>query len=224
MRHLRLRTTPDADVAPEMFRLLAASPHATEARLVDWNLGAAHPTVLYSVDGDAAAFRESLPETPLLRDVELTETGDGHFYLLLTADPAGDELASGLLDAVTTSGLIVLKPAVYRDGHVHVRMVGTERALQRLLDDHPDDIDVDVRELGEAFSTPDAPAALLSDRQREAVEAALELGYYDDPRAATQADVADRLDCAASTAGDHLRKAEAKLVRAGMDVRAGIHE
>ncbi|MFB6270785.1 MAG: helix-turn-helix domain-containing protein, partial [Halobacterium sp.] len=60
--------------------------------------------------------------------------------------------------------------------------------------------------------------------QREAVEAALELGYYDDPRAATQADVADRLDCAASTAGDHLRKAEAKLVRAGMDVRAGIHE
>lgn len=219
-----MRTTPNSTVAPEMFRLLAASPHATEARLVDWNLGADYPTVLYSVDGDADAFRESLPDVPLLRDAELTETGDGHFYLLLTADPSDDELATGLVDVLTTPGLIVLKPAVYRDGDVHVRMVGTEPALQQLVDDHPEDIEVDVRQLGESFSTPDVPAALLTERQQAAVEAALELGYYDDPRTATQADVADRLGCAASTASDHLRKAEATLVRAGMDVRTGIHE
>jgi predicted DNA binding protein len=224
MRHLRLRTTPDAAVAPDMFRLLAASPHASEARLVDWNLGADYPTALYSVDGDADAFRESLPEMPLLRDVELTETGENHFYLLLTADPGEDTVASGMLESLTTPGLVVLKPAVYRDGDVHVRMVGTEAALQELVDDHPEPIDVEIQQLGESFSTPDVPAALLSDRQREAVEAALELGYYDDPRTATQADVADRLGCASSTAGDHLRKAEAKLVRAGMGVRTALHE
>jgi len=220
MRYLRLRTTPDSAVAPELFRLLAASPHATEARLVDWNLGASYPTVLYSVVGDAEAFRAAMPETPLVRDVEIAEQDDGRFYLLVTADPGGDDLAAGLLDVLQTPGVVVLKPALYRDGDVHVRMVGTDRALQRFVDDHPDDIEVEVQRLGESVTRPDAPAAAsLSDRQREAVEAALDLGYYDDPRAATQADVADRLGCSPSTAGDHLRKAESKLVRAGVGVR-----
>lgn len=220
MRYLRLRTTPDSSVAPELFQLLAASPHATEARLVDWNLGARYPTVLYSVAGDADAFRAAMPETPLVRDVEVTEQGDGWFYLLVTADPGEDDLATGLLDVLTTPGVVVLKPAVYRDGDVFVRLVGTDRALQQFVDDHPPDIEVEVRELGDSVTRPDAPAASLSDRQREAVEAALALGYYEDPRAATQADVADKLGCSPSTAGDHLRKAEAKLVDAAMNVHA----
>jgi predicted DNA binding protein len=220
MRYLRLRTTPDSAVAPELFRLLAASPHATEARLVDWNLGAEYPTVLYSVAGDADAFRAAMPETPLVRDVEVTERGDGWFYLLVTADPGDDDLAAGLLEVLATPGVVVLKPAVYRDGDVYVRMVGTDEALQRFVDDHPDAIEVEVRELGDSVTRPDAPAASLSDRQREAVDAALDLGYYEDPREATQADVADRLGCSPSTAGDHLRKAEAKLVGAAMRGRA----
>jgi predicted DNA binding protein len=57
---------------------------------------------------------------------------------------------------------------------------------------------------------------VLSDRQREAVRAALDIGYYDQPRGATHEDVAAALDCAPSTASEHLRKAEAELVRAAM--------
>ncbi len=53
-------------------------------------------------------------------------------------------------------------------------------------------------------------------RQRAAVRAAVDLGYYDQPRRATHGDVAERLGCAASTASEYLRKAEAKLVRAAM--------
>ncbi|NIW27840.1 MAG: helix-turn-helix domain-containing protein, partial [Actinobacteria bacterium] len=76
----------------------------------------------------------------------------------------------------------------------------------------PEAVSVEVREIG-AVSGPN-PAARLSDRQREAVEAGLELGYYEVPRAATHRDVADRLGCSPSTASEHLQKAEAKLVRA----------
>lgn len=56
------------------------------------------------------------------------------------------------------------------------------------------------------------PATTLSERQREALRAALELGYYDTPREATHADVAAELDCAPNTASEHLQKGEAKLV------------
>jgi predicted DNA binding protein len=57
----------------------------------------------------------------------------------------------------------------------------------------------------------------LSDRQREAVTVALELGYYNQPRGATHEDVAAELDCAPPTASDHLQKAEATIIRAAMD-------
>jgi len=57
----------------------------------------------------------------------------------------------------------------------------------------------------------------LSDRQREATDAALDLGYYEIPREADHRDVASALDCAPSTTAEHLRKAEAKLVESILD-------
>jgi len=78
-------------------------------------------------------------------------------------------------------------------------------------------VDVEVHAVGkQGVDIADTPADVLSDRQREAVLAALELGYHDQPRGATHEDVAATLDAAPSTASEHLRKAEAKLVRGAM--------
>lgn len=218
MRYLRLTTTPDADAAPAFFTLLAASPHVTEARLVDWNLAADDgATALFSVDGDPDAFADAVPDVPMLLDVDVAPTGADHFYLLVVGDPSAADLAAGVYETVTTAGLVVLKPVVYREGRVHLRMIGSSDVIQAAVEAHPDAIDLEVRELSSTFSTPDAPDAALSERQREAVRIALSLGYYEQPSRATHEDVAEALDCAPSTASEHLKKAEAKLVRAAMD-------
>ena len=52
----------------------------------------------------------------------------------------------------------------------------------------------------------------MSPRQRDAVEAVLEIGYYTVPRNATITDVAGELDCVTATAAEHLRKAEWKIL------------
>jgi predicted DNA binding protein len=57
----------------------------------------------------------------------------------------------------------------------------------------------------------------LADRQAELVEIALELGYYAVPRTASHEDVAGAAGCVPSTASEHLRKAEATLVRASFE-------
>ena len=57
----------------------------------------------------------------------------------------------------------------------------------------------------------------LSDRQFEATAVAVELGYYETPREATVANVADRIDCAPGTAAEHLRKAEGTLVHRAVE-------
>lgn len=58
---------------------------------------------------------------------------------------------------------------------------------------------------------------MLSERQREAVTVAMELGYYEQPREATHEEIAAELGCAPNTASEHLQKAEAKLVEAGIE-------
>jgi predicted DNA binding protein len=113
-------------------------------------------------------------------------------------------------------GLIVATPVVYCEGTVRFRVVGKSDVLQSMVDAIPPGFKADIHEIGTFPDESTAPMTRLSERQRAAVTAALELGYYENPREATHADVAERLGCAANTATEHLQKAEAKLVRAAM--------
>jgi predicted DNA binding protein len=52
----------------------------------------------------------------------------------------------------------------------------------------------------------------LTDRQREVLETALAMGYFDRPRDANAGDVATALDIAPSTFAEHLASAQAKVL------------
>lgn len=73
---------------------------------------------------------------------------------------------------------------------------------------------VTVEEVGGNRVATDSVVDALSLRQREAIEAALAIGYYDVPREATLEDVAGEIESARATAAEHLRKAESNLVSA----------
>jgi len=217
MKYLRLTARPDPDRAPGFFHLLAGSAHASEARLLDWNLGPTEAaTMLYGVDGDADAFRSSATDTPGIESVDIATAGGERFYMLVEARPSAVPLFRRMVAAMTRAGLVVLTPVVYRDGRVTGHVVGNPAALQATLDAAPDAVDVTVEEVGRFRGPPTEPATDLSERQREAVETALDLGYYDLPSEATHEDIAAALDCAPSTASEHLKRAEAKLVCAGL--------
>jgi len=78
---------------------------------------------------------------------------------------------------------------------------------------------VGVRSKRERARTDDPGAALpgeslgeLTDRQREALEAAYRAGYFNWPRDSTAEEVAETLDISSSTLHSHLRKAEGSLL------------
>lgn len=54
--------------------------------------------------------------------------------------------------------------------------------------------------------------SVLTDRQREVLLAAVDLGYYETPRRATLTDVAESLDVSKATASDVLHRAEGRIV------------
>ena len=137
--------------------------------------------------------------------------------MLVVIRPLETPLFAAIHRASTQAGLIVRKPIVYRDGTMSARVVGDAGALQRALDAAPDGLEVQIDEISQLKSYADDPVVSLSDRQREAVAVAFELGYYNQPRGATHEDIAAKLDCAPPTASDHLQKAEANIVCAVMD-------
>jgi hypothetical protein len=55
--------------------------------------------------------------------------------------------------------------------------------------------------------------ATLTDKQRETLMTAIELGYYDQPRRATLDDVAERHDITSSAASQRLNSVKRRLVR-----------
>ena len=54
---------------------------------------------------------------------------------------------------------------------------------------------------------------LLTDRQREVVEAAVDAGYYDTPRQCSLTELAERKDIAKSTCSDTLHRAEEAIIK-----------
>lgn len=211
-----MRGSPDVDAVPETFRLLAASEHVASARAVATKFaGAAGASALFHVDGDRAALSDRLVGLPEVAVAETAPASEG-FSLLLVLDPDSIPVMRSLFEVLSWQELVVVPPVVYRDGEVHARLVGTTETVSGLVEAMPDVVDVEVEAVVERGLDREHGPAGLSERQRQAVLAALELGYYDQPRAATHEDVATALDCAPSTASEHLRKAEAKLVRAAL--------
>ncbi len=64
----------------------------------------------------------------------------------------------------------------------------------------------------EANFSPDSPLSKLTEKQREVLIAAYKLGYYDIPRRINSEKLAKKLNIGSSTLGEHLRKAERRLL------------
>lgn len=212
----RLRATVRAAPAdsPPLFGLLAHSAHVREARVLEQTTTPdGVETYLMTVDGDVDAFVDTAADTDGIVSVESFDFEEEAPYVLLAhRSPPSTDVGSDRRDAAQ-HGVILQTPIVYRDGAMYLRAIGDPTQLQRTIDRGPPGMQVDVEDLGAFRGALDWPAANLTDRQREALEAAAELGYYEQPRRATHEDVADAIGCAPQTASDHLQKAEATVIQ-----------
>lgn len=168
-------------------------------------------------------FRVAAPRKPYLDrlrsvdSIEQFETAPGEAAFYLKAhERLGGPLES-FLGAFTETEFLSVPPVVYRSGgRLSVGVVGPPGQLREALASVPDPIDAEIDRLGQYAGGERLAGVGLTGRQREALRAARRVGYYDVPRTGSVADVADELGCSSSTAGAHLRKAEAALVEALM--------
>jgi len=121
-----------------------------------------------------------------------------------------------VLDRIADSGVVFVPPLSFRGtGELRFEAVGRQRDLSAFYDAVGEVVDLRLDRVRPfRRSGWEAP---LTDRQHAAVVAAEDAGYYDIPRQGDVADVAAALDCAHSTAGELLRRAETALVGEHLD-------
>lgn len=213
MRYLRVAVhqTP-ADRHP-MHQFVVERDGYTASRLLEYAVPPDdHPTFLFHVEGPVGPYEPAIDDVASVVDYEISPCPDDSFYLYVR-EAMGDRDRK-LVDALSQPGLVGILPVEYRaDGTVRIAAVGPADRLQSAVDATPDGMDVEVLEIGEYEARGPGIESDLTDRQFEAVAAAVDVGYYETPSEGTVADVGERLDCASGTAAELLRRAERTVMR-----------
>lgn len=167
------------------------------------------PYLFYAVRcDDFEAFDAALGTDPTLRSPTVV-TGDEH-ERLYRVEPTPDFM---VVPEVARLGGALLN-AWCRDGAWTSRVQFPDRealaALREFCRGH--DAEFEVRRLYRATTGGEWGDVGLTEAQREAMVAAFDAGYFDDPRDATLEDVADTLGISSTAVGRRLRRGTAHLV------------
>lgn len=215
MKHVRVRIRADGragDIHP-MYGVMTEAPFVKRATAEQWNYTDDALGILHYVVGDADGLERAMQEIPEVVGYDIERLDERSCYVYVR-DATTDSLQE-LFSPIAAGGLIIVPPIEYEpDGTVVFSMFGPDGEVQEAIDGVSVPVDVTIEAVGGLAGTTAAIESRLTDRQRAVVKTAVELGYYDIPRSASQKDIAAELDCAPSTIAEHLRKSEARTLRA----------
>jgi predicted DNA binding protein len=176
------------------------------------DLGDGTVSMLAEVSGDADRYRGILAESPEVHEFTVVE-GEGETAYGYSRTETND-LVEHMLDRDRGRALVREMPIELTDsGAQRVTLVGTREAFGRTEYDPPDGVEIEIERTGDYRPEGGRLVDGLTARQREVLEAAVEVGYYETPRQATQEDVAELVGCSPATVGEHLQKVERSVFR-----------
>lgn len=165
------------------------------------------------IAGPRAAVRRSLERAgPNILDYQLTPAGDRSILQTHYRPP---ELTRTLLEVHGNHAVVFDYPHEYigtENRRLRISAIGCEDELRALIAEVQELATVEIEGLGTYDPTQRQPFTDLTARQREVLRIAVEEGYYDEPRRVTYEDIAAQLGCSAGAVGQHLRRAESRLV------------
>jgi len=114
-----------------------------------------------------------------------------------------------IVDSIIKKNCVFIGPTIVRDGVESWHIVApTREELQEVVASLEQCADIAYIRSSEGVE----PDAGLTARQMSALKAAVEMGYFETPRRSSIREVAKRLKVSPSTAVEHLRKAEKKVL------------
>jgi len=214
MKRVRITINPhDVALPPIYERMTRGTDTLSAVRIVNWNVSDPPTGFLLWFRGNYEAFEAALVDDDAVENYAMFPKTDEEAYCFLSGSVGPASRA--LFENFTRGSLLTVPPVLcHEDGSSTFTLVGSDGDIQAAIDGVPPGVGVTVRQVGGENVTHDSAVGHLSARQREAVETAISLGYYNLPRTATTEDIGNELGCSTATAAEHLRKAESKVLRA----------
>lgn len=137
----------------------------------------------------------------------VSDDGDTREYIIEFTAP---DFPSNLAEQV--DGLIDAWHNEVSEHGITLVLVGSQQAIAELIGKYEAvGMSPDLRKLG-TYDGRERPLDTLTDRQRDVLKTAYELGYYEVPRKASSETVAAELGLEVSTVTEHLQRAERNLL------------
>ncbi|WP_193569264.1 MULTISPECIES: helix-turn-helix domain-containing protein [Halostella] len=199
-----------------MQQFLAEQGSIRRAYLRHWNYSnPEYVASLFHIVGDVEDGRDeylaALEAVSTICEYDMTPVDDRSFYVYVRE--AANEHAHRFRELLATTDLLVVPPIEYgTDGEMVFEIAGESESLRTVVAELPDHLSVTVNRLGEYDAYRESIATALTVRQEEVLTVARDQGYYEIPRQTSVREIADAVGCSKSTAANHLRKAEARLV------------
>lgn len=211
MRYVKVVLIPEDQELNPAGAALAAEPTVHRQAIDHVNLlndGTA--VTLSRARGDRERLDEILAATDDILRYDVSETG-GELQVYVHFRP--NETARALLEVTREHELVIDTPIEYGpDGSLRVAVIGEDEVVQAAIAHVPDAVRLELEQLSDYDPEERELSSLLTERQREILDAAVEVGYYEVPRHATHEEIADRVGLSTTTVGEHLRKIEARLL------------
>ncbi|WP_396613927.1 helix-turn-helix domain-containing protein (plasmid) [Haloferax sp. S1W] len=165
---------------------------------------------LAEASGDRERYEKLMATVPSVRDYSVS--GEQR-WIAMSQFEARDQVQQ-LLEFRRESNLVIKMPIrINVDGSLRITFLGAESAFQELYEDMNQSTGLDADIVGTGTYDPDTASSLrvLTTRQQEILQAAVEEGYYNNPREATHDELADVVGIAPTTIGNHLREIESRV-------------
>lgn len=210
MRYATVVISPEGGGLQPADQALAGDPTVTRDAIHQINLLSDGSCVsLYSVRGNLETVGNILESQNDVIAYDVSGDHEGLAYIHFQPTETVRRLLS-----ITQDNEIVLKTPIdcLESGGVRVTLVGDDGTIQRVVDSIPDSLTLSLEGIGDYHPDSEQLFSVLTERQQEILEAAVEMGYYEVPRNATHEDIAGEVGVSAGTVGEHLRKVEGKVL------------
>ena len=163
--------------------------------------------ILYHLRGDLGRVHEHLTDHQGVIACDVPEGDDGLVYIHGRPIKPIREFFS----LARTHEIVYETPIQHVEAGLKITMCGDEQTLHYVVSEIPAAIDVTLLRKGKRKPAKGAVESLLTDRQREILSIAVEMGYYHTPRRTTHEEIATQTSIATTTVSEHLRKIERRV-------------
>lgn len=166
--------------------------------------------LLYEIRGNLARAEQILSNHPDVKACDVSGSDNGVAFI--HCQPTS--ISSALLELPKKYEIALNVPIEHvQDGGVRLTLVAEQSVLQQVLSEMPTNMDVSLERIEDYQRANLQAPPLLTDRQQEIADVAVQEGYYDIPRQISQQELAQKFDISVGTLAEHLRKIEQRVFK-----------